>query len=97
MPWSSEKGWGWGPPRGGNSVVSPKVRIAGLVIDKIDKIMHGMELGAAGMHGQVLQWCKRGTWSHFMLFSKGFRVFLTSDHGNVEVVGVGKPSRCRCC
>jgi hypothetical protein len=28
----------------------PQARVAGLVIDKVDKIMHGMELGTAGMH-----------------------------------------------
>jgi hypothetical protein len=71
----------------------PKVRIAGLVIDKVDKIMHGMELGAAGMHGQVLQWMQGGYLESLLalLCFKGFRVFLTSDHGNVEAVGVGKP------
>ena len=31
----------------------PKVRVVGLVVDKVDKIMHGMELGTAGMHNQV--------------------------------------------
>ncbi len=30
----------------------PKIQIVGLVIDKVDKIMHGMELGTAGMHNQ---------------------------------------------
>ncbi|MFQ5538453.1 MAG: hypothetical protein ACE5GJ_13500, partial [Gemmatimonadota bacterium] len=27
----------------------PRLRVVGLVIDKVDRIMHGMELGAAGM------------------------------------------------
>jgi hypothetical protein len=37
-------------------VTRPKTRVVGLVVDKVDKIMHGMELGAAGMHNQVRQW-----------------------------------------
>ena len=37
----------------------PKARIAGLVVDKVDKIMHGMEMGTAGMHNQVGQWAKQ--------------------------------------
>lgn len=71
----------------------PKVRIAGLVIDKIDNIMHGMELGSKGMHGQIRQWAQESYLVNLLtlLFSKGFRVFLTSDHGNVEAVGIGKP------
>lgn len=24
-----------------------------LVVDKVDKVMHGMQLGAAGMHNQI--------------------------------------------
>ena len=37
----------------------PKARIAGLVVDKVDKIMHGMEMGTAGMHNQVRQWAEQ--------------------------------------
>ncbi len=72
----------------------PKLRALGLVIDKVDKIMHGMELGTAGMHNQVDQWAKQ----HFMadlldvLFDYGFVVSLTSDHGNIEAEGGGRPS-----
>lgn len=39
---------------------SPYLRIVGFVIDTIDKIMHGMQLGSAGMHNQVCQWTKQG-------------------------------------
>lgn len=31
----------------------PKVRVMGLVVDKVDKIMHGMALGSSGMHNMV--------------------------------------------
>lgn len=37
-----------------------RIRILGLVVDTVDKIMHGMELGLAGMHNQVRQWAKIG-------------------------------------
>lgn len=72
----------------------PKARVAGLVVDKIDKIMHGMELGAAGMHNQVGQWAKQPYLSMLidLLLERGFRVYLTSDHGNVEAEGCGRPS-----
>ena len=37
----------------------PRARVAGLVVDKVDKIMHGMEMGTAGMHNQVRQWAQQ--------------------------------------
>jgi hypothetical protein len=71
----------------------PKVRVAGLVVDKVDRIMHGMEMGTAGMHNQVRQWAQRAYLDTLLnlLLDRGFRVYLTSDHGNVEAVGCGRP------
>ena len=72
----------------------PKLRVVGLVIDKVDKIMHGMELGAGGMHNQIRQWAKQGFMLKFfeLLFDGGFRVYLASDHGNIEAKGCGRPT-----
>jgi hypothetical protein len=72
----------------------PKARIAGLVVDKVDKIMHGMEMGTAGMHNQVGQWAKQPYLNTLLnlLLDKGFRVYLTSDHGNIEAEGCGRPA-----
>jgi hypothetical protein len=71
-----------------------KIRIVGAVVDKVDRIMHGMELGAAGMHNQVHQWAAEGFLAVLLdkFMVAGFNVFVTSDHGNVEAVGHGKPS-----
>ena len=72
----------------------PKIRVVGLVVDKVDKIMHGMELGAAGMHNQVRQWAAQPFMTNLvdLLLKNGFRVCLTSDHGNIEAAGCGRPS-----
>ena len=72
----------------------PRVRVAGLVVDTVDKIMHGMELGTRGMHGQVRQWAREPYLAALidLLLEKGFAVWLTSDHGNVEATGCGRPS-----
>ena len=74
-------------------VSSPRTRVIGLVIDKIDKIMHGMELGAAGMHNQIRQWAGQPFLSDLidMLLRNGYCVYITSDHGNIEAVGCGRP------
>jgi hypothetical protein len=72
----------------------PKLRAVGLVADKVDKIMHGMELGTAGMHNQVRQWAEQGFLASLLdlLLERGFAVFLTADHGNIEASGCGRPS-----
>jgi hypothetical protein len=71
----------------------PKLRIVGLVIDKVDKIMHGMELGAAGMHNQIKQWARQRFMQDLLnlLHIEGFKVYLASDHGNIEAKGIGQP------
>lgn len=72
----------------------PRLRVVGLVIDKVDRIMHGMELGAAGMHNQVRQWARQGFMRELLglLHDRGFQVYLASDHGNIEAKGVGRPA-----
>ncbi|WP_419910287.1 BREX-3 system phosphatase PglZ [Hoeflea sp.] len=76
------------------ALISPEIRIAGLVVDKVDRIMHGMQLGGPGMHSQVAQWCRGGFIGALIdgLLDHGFDVWLTSDHGNIECEGLGRPS-----
>ena len=75
-------------------ITNPKIRVAGLIIDKVDKIMHGMELGAMGMHNQIRQWALQPFMTNLidLLLNNGYRIYLTSDHGNVEAVGCGRPA-----
>ena len=76
------------------SIASPAVRVAGLVVDTVDKIMHGMPLGTAGMHELVRLWAGKPHLATLLdlLLERGFRVYLTSDHGNIEAAGCGRPS-----
>lgn len=90
-----KKGLGDGSLDAVEELVShPQARMLGLVVDKVDKIMHGMELGSAGMHNQVHQWATQGFMAKLfdLLLKHGFQVFLTSDHGNVEAKGYGRPA-----
>lgn len=75
------------------ALISPRTRIAGFVVDKVDRIMHGMQLGSPGMHNQVAQWCRGGFLSILIsaLLDRGFDVWLTADHGNIECKGLGWP------
>jgi len=72
---------------------APRLKAVGAVVDKVDRIMHGMELGTAGMHNQVRQWACEGFLAGFLdiLIGAGFDVYLTADHGNVECTGCGRP------
>ena len=71
-----------------------KTKALGLVINTVDDIMHGMELGAAGMHNQVTQWVEQGYLENMIngLLDRGFDVWLTADHGNIECHGKGRVS-----
>jgi len=78
--------------RWGESVVEERV-VVGVVIDKVDKIIHGMQLGSVGMIESVRLWAEEGYLEKVVqrLMEKKFDVFITSDHGNVESVGQGVP------
>ena len=71
-----------------------KTKVVGLVVDKVDKIMHGMQLGSAGMHNQIKQWCRSGFLAALVgqLLDYGYEVWLTADHGNIQCDGKGRPS-----
>ena len=78
-----------------DSTIHPeKTKVVGLVVDKVDKIMHGMQLGSAGMHNQVKQWCQRGFLANLIsqLLEYHYEVWLTADHGNIQCEGKGCPS-----
>jgi hypothetical protein len=71
-----------------------KTKVVGLVVDKVDKIMHGIQLGSTGMHNQIKQWCQGGFLGALVgqLLDYGYEVWLTADHGNIECDGKGRPS-----
>jgi len=73
----------------GNSRLS----VLGIVWNKVDDIMHGMQMHTAGMHSQVKLWASQGHLQQLLLRleQEGFAVYLTADHGNVAAIGVGNP------
>lgn len=78
-----------------DSAIHPgKTKVVGLVVDKVDKVMHGMQLGSAGMHNQIKQWCQGGFLAELVgqLLEYGYEVWLTADHGNIQCDGKGRPS-----
>jgi len=73
------KGLGDEPAYVMGQLLSSRYEIAGLIIDKVDRIMHGMESGTIGMHQQVKLWTEQGYLSVLIghLFECGFSVYLT--------------------
>lgn len=72
---------------------NPRLSVLGVVWNKIDEIMHGMQMQTAGMHNQVRLWASQGHLQQVLtrLHHEGFAVYLTADHGNVTATGIGNP------
>lgn len=70
-----------------------RLSVLGIVWNKVDNIMHGMQMQTAGMHNQVRLWVSQGHLQQLLarLHTEGFTVYLTADHGNVTATGVGNP------
>ena len=69
--------------------------VLGIVVGKIDRIGHGIQLGTKGFYNQIRQWVSQGYLLNLLeyLSSNGYRVFITSDHGNIEAQGMGRPKQ----
>lgn len=60
-----------------NDAMTGQTRVLGITLYKVDKIMHGMQLGAVGMSGQVLTWAEQGFPLELLrlLREHGFEIF----------------------
>ena len=70
---------------------NPHVAVIGVVVNTVDKIMHGEQQGTAGMHDAIRLWSDKAASVVDRLLEEGFEVFLTADHGNVAAEGMGAP------
>lgn len=64
--------------------------IVGIIINDLDEIMHGTLMGNEQLYQSTKQWIASGMLVQLILKLKqeGFKVFLTTDHGNVEADGI---------
>ncbi len=65
-------------------------KILGLVCNDLDEIMHGSMLGNSQLKMSTDQWISKSkiVESISALRNKGFDVYITADHGNVEATGL---------
>jgi len=77
------------------ALVSTHPKAVGIVVDMVDEIVHGAVLGKRGVANQIATWCESGFVARLfdLLLQKGYQVYLTADHGNVEAVGIGRPNQ----
>lgn len=76
-----------------DAALDPHVRAFACTIFKVDEIMHGVQVGTAGMAAQVRAWAAEGFLGKLIerLLNANFTVVVSADHGNVEAVGLGAP------
>jgi PglZ domain. len=72
----------------------PACRALGIVVGKVDEMLHGVVTGLGGLHAQVRQWSQQGAFRSLIdsLLEQGFTVYVTADHGNVAAKGIGRPN-----
>lgn len=72
------------------SDISPDTKTLGLVCNDLDDILHGSILGNNQLKMSTEQWIEKSriTETISALRTKGFQVYVTADHGNVEATGL---------
>ncbi|MCW3070480.1 MAG: PglZ protein [Bacteroidetes bacterium] len=72
------------------NAIGNNIEILGLVCNDLDDIMHGTILGNEQLRQSTLQWIEKIKLERTImeLKNRGFKCFITSDHGNIEAKGI---------
>lgn len=72
---------------------SGRVECLAVVVNSIDRLVHGVGPEGNVLAAAVRQWAENGHIVSLLhcLVERGFDVAVCSDHGNVEALGVGRP------
>ncbi len=75
-------------------LIDRRPQVVGLVIDEVDERLH-KERSKKDVAMWIGNWLTTGFVDRLfsMLLDKGFHIYLTADHGNVESTGVGRPNQ----
>lgn len=75
-----------------SALSSPALKVAGIVVDMVDELVHDAQLGKRGVAHLVDLWCETGFVDRLFtrLHELGYHVYLTADHGNVDAIGTGR-------
>ena len=71
---------------------APSLKVAGIVVDMVDELVHDAQLGKRGVARLIDLWCQTGVVERLFtrLHELGYHVYLTADHGNVDAIGSGR-------
>jgi hypothetical protein len=70
--------------------ISNDTTVLGLVCNDLDDIMHGSILGNSQLKTSTEQWIEKSNIVQYIseLKAKGFQIYITADHGNIEAIGL---------
>lgn len=89
---------GLGHPGSCKAIVSGPIAdglpVIGLIIDTVDELLHGETFGKRSIVGRIERWLELGEWDRLItaLIDADYQVIVTADHGNVDAVGMGRPT-----
>lgn len=75
------------------SLQKTNTKKAAIIIRNIDTLTHGAIQGLEGMYAEIDVWLQTN-YLHDLLLKLtegGYTVYITSDHGNTESIGIGRP------
>lgn len=77
--------------RGYSTEFSYQTRFAAIIVNDIDDMVHGQMQGRLGMFNDIELFAKSNKLQNLIsdLHTKGFEIYITSDHGNRVCKGVG--------
>ena len=75
-------------------LIDRRPKVVGLVIDEVDDRLH-KERSKKDLAMWIGNWLTTGFVDRLfsLLLDKGYNIYLTADHGNVESTGVGRPNQ----
>jgi len=73
-------------------LIDRRPKVVGLVIDEVDDRLH-KERSKKDVAMWIENWLTTGFVDRLfsLLLDKGYHIYLTADHGNVDAVGIGRP------
>ncbi|MCP5511448.1 MAG: BREX-3 system phosphatase PglZ [Leptospiraceae bacterium] len=77
-----------------NKISSKDVKVIGLVVDTIDKLLHNNHFGQRELIQNIQIWNEKKFMSNLiqLLLDNSYSIWITADHGNIESIGKGRIS-----
>jgi len=79
--------------RVGSAITEQRTECLGIVLNSLDRLVHGAGPDESVLNAAVEQWAQNGHVSSLvrLLVDHNFTVAIASDHGNVQAHGIGRP------